>query len=334
MTTPFSFAPAPPTAAPKAFAWRGRDGILLRLSVGSFVGSLCALAAPLYPWTESYPRLFVDLASHFVWPYLGLALLIAVTGKRASRWLARATVPVCAYVLTAAAFAEAPRVASTPAAQRHLKVLSANVYFDNKTPDRLLALVVDRQPDVIFLQEVSPTWARALVGLPGYPYRKVVERGDSFGIALLSKHPLENITVLDEAQYDIPSIGATMRWEGQQVELRAVHPLPPMSRGAYADRNTLLYQNAKALSASARPAIMAGDFNATPWSAGWSVVQEAGLMRATTLRPTYPANLLVPAMVPIDQIAVTRHWAVIESHRGPNIGSDHFPVEAELTLNP
>lgn len=330
MNTPFSFEPAA-QAVPPTFAWRGRDGVLLRLSAGSFIGGLCALGAPLYQWTEGYTRFFADLASHFVWPYLGIALLIAATGKRATRWLSVATALVCGYVLTAAAFAGAPQVGST-SASRHLKVLSANVNFENKAPGRLLALVADRQPDVIFLQEVSPTWARALEGLAGYPYRKVVERGDSFGIALLSKHPLENITVLDEAQYDIPTIGATMLWEGQRVALRAVHPLPPMSRGAYADRNTLLYANAKALASLPQPAIMAGDFNATPWSAGWSVVQAAGLVRATTLRPTYPANLLVPAMVPIDHIAVSKHWSVIESHRGPNIGSDHFPVEAEMVL--
>lgn len=331
MTTPFSFVPAAQTAPP-TFAWRGRDGIQLRLSAGSFVGSLCALGAPLYPWTEGYIRLFADLASHFVWPYLGLALLIAAIGKRAARWLSVATALVCGYVLTASAFPGVPQVGSA-SASRHLKVLSANVHVENKAPERLLSLVTDRQPDIIFLQEVSPTWAHALEGLAGYPYRKVVVRGDSFGIALLSKHPLENITVLDEAQYDIPTIGATMLWEGQRVALRAVHPLPPMSRGAYADRNTLLYSNAKALFSLAQPAIMAGDFNATPWSAGWSVVQKAGLVRATTLRPTYPANLLAPAMVPIDHIAVSKHWSVIESHRGPNIGSDHFPVEAEMVLN-
>lgn len=196
MTTPFSFASAPQPVTSKAFAWRGRGGILLRLSAGSFVGSLCVLAAPLYPWSASYPRLFADLASNFVWPYLGISLILAATGKRTARWLSVSTVLVCAYVLAAAAFAGAPRAHSTPTAPRHLKVLSANVHVENKAPGRLLALVADRQPDVIFLQEVSPTWARALEGLAGYPYRKVIERRDSFGIALLSKHPLENITVL------------------------------------------------------------------------------------------------------------------------------------------
>jgi endonuclease/exonuclease/phosphatase (EEP) superfamily protein YafD len=68
---------------------------------------------------------------------------------------------------------------------------------------------------------------------------------------------------------------------------------------------------------------MAGDFNATPWSAGLDVVQKEGLVRATSLAPTWPAHLPVPAVIPIDHVVVSRHWVVTENRRGPNIGSDH-----------
>jgi endonuclease/exonuclease/phosphatase (EEP) superfamily protein YafD len=94
----------------------------------------------------------------------------------------------------------------------------------------------------------------------------------------------------------------------------------------------MLAKNARELAASGLPVVMAGDFNATPWSAGWSVVQQAGLSRATPLRPTWPAHAGIPALIPIDHIAASAHWVVRNSRRGPAIGSDHFPVEAVLAL--
>jgi endonuclease/exonuclease/phosphatase (EEP) superfamily protein YafD len=157
---------------------------------------------------------------------------------------------------------------------------------------------------------------------------KIVSRGDSFGIALLSKYPLENVIVMDESDYDIPAISATMTWEEKKVEVRTVHPHPPFSGRTYAERNNS--NHAAALVAPGRPALMAGDFNSTPWSTGVSVVQDAGLVRATSLAPTWPAHSVVPAVFPIDHITVSKHWGVLSKGRGPNIGSDHYPVMATV----
>jgi endonuclease/exonuclease/phosphatase (EEP) superfamily protein YafD len=40
----------------------------------------------------------------------------------------------------------------------------------------------------------------------------------------------------------------------------------------------------------------------------------------------------VPTLVPIDHITVSKHWGVLPNTRGPDIGSDPFPVEATVYL--
>lgn len=302
-----------------------------RYAALSLAGGVCALAAPLQPFSDSYLRLGVDLAGHFTWPSLVLALGILAVSKGKARRTALA-----AFLVNAVVLANAYRSSETPAmaslAKKGLPVMSVNVNVANTSPKKLLQLLVEQQPALVFVQEVSPSWAPTLDKLPAYPYRKIVPRNDSFGIALLSKYPLENVVVMDESELDIPAISATLLWEGRKIELRAVHPLPPMRARAYVDRNKMLARHAAALFATKRPAIMAGDFNATPWSAGISVVQDAGLVRATSLAPTWPAHLGMPAVIPIDHITVSPHWGVLSNGRGPNIGSDHFPVMATVYL--
>ena len=123
-----------------------------------------------------------------------------------------------------------------------------------------------------------------------------------------------------------------MTYEGQKVDIRAVHPFPHLGAQAYVERNRMLARHAAELTATGRPAIMAGDFNATPWSAGLSVVPDAGVVRATSLAPTWPAHLPAPAVIPINPISVSKHWGVLSNGRGPDIGSDHSPVMATVYL--
>jgi endonuclease/exonuclease/phosphatase (EEP) superfamily protein YafD len=320
----------------QTFKWTSfrQDSAFTRYAFIALCGSCCAIAAPLYPYSTSLVRLVIDLAGHFVWAYLLLAMLTLAIAKSAlARWFAAGALAVSVIALGQA---EATRLTALPAGTgATIRVLSANAFVNNQSTEKFTALLDKSKPDVVFVQEVTPAWATVLETLKDYPYRKIIPRNDSFGIALLSRHPLKKIVVLDEDEFDIPALGATMNWQGQDVELIAIHPLPPISPKAYADRNERLSRHARSLTKSGRPAIMAGDFNATPWSAGLAVVQEAGMVRATPLTPTWPAHLgPIPAVIPIDHIVVSNHWSIVNSERGPQIGSDHFPIEATMQLKP
>jgi endonuclease/exonuclease/phosphatase (EEP) superfamily protein YafD len=84
--------------------------------------------------------------------------------------------------------------------------------------------------------------------------------------------------------------------------------------------------------------ILAGDFNATPWSfALRGFDAESGLIRYDRGMPTWPAaawtRLRLPApeaFMPIDHIYAGGNWRLVSIRRGPRTGADHYPIEAEF----
>ena len=113
------------------------------------------------------------------------------------------------------------------------------------------------------------------------------------------------------------------------------HPPPPISARHYRARNAQLNDLTGILHAFDGPWIVAGDFNATPWSADYRRFEgQTGLRnvrRGFGLLPTWPSQLLALG-IPIDHVLVSPDFAVTEAKTGPDIGSDHRPVIATLTL--
>ena len=67
--------------------------------------------------------------------------------------------------------------------------------------------------------------------------------------------------------------------------------------------------------------------------------QGLGLQRLDRAIPTWPARRRVagvlvrlPAILPIDHVYAGAGWRAISVRRGPNVGSDHYPLVADLAL--
>ena len=83
------------------------------------------------------------------------------------------------------------------------------------------------------------------------------------------------------------------------------------------------------------PCPAGGDFNATPWCRAFRrLVSASGLVDTalgrgvqTTWNARYPAP-----RIPIDHVLVPPTAIVLRRQVGPDVGSDHFPVEAEFVL--
>ena len=73
----------------------------------------------------------------------------------------------------------------------------------------MLAWLAASEPDLVMrCRRSTPAWVDALAAtLPAYPYRKVLARKDPYGIAVLSRLPLGQVTASTS-----PSDGLPSRW--------------------------------------------------------------------------------------------------------------------------
>jgi endonuclease/exonuclease/phosphatase (EEP) superfamily protein YafD len=304
-----------------------------------FVFSLCVAGAAL-PWVVGWvpagAATFVwllDLGAHWQWAYLlvGSACALWLLVRRAYAWALPGALLLGAgwWVASPGALA----LAASPA--RTLTVVSANLNAGNDDPSALQRWARGLDADLLLLQEVNPRSAARLAGWGDYPHQLLAPEDGPFGLAVLSRHRLGQVA-LREPPGQTPHARLQVHWDAGRapapvpLALAVLHPMPPLSAHYHRQRDALLATEAVWAAGAGLPALMAGDFNASPWSSAMRQPGAAGMRRATGLTPTWPAAL--PA-IPIDQILVSGHWRVVESGVGPQVGSDHRPVFVRLALD-
>jgi endonuclease/exonuclease/phosphatase family metal-dependent hydrolase len=164
-----------------------------------------------------------------------------------------------------------------------------------------------------------------------YPHRFTLARHDAFGIALLSRYPLE--AAHDVALGATAVIDARVVAPGGAVRFIGVHLRPPMSAQYAHERDTELEALAEHVANIAEPRVVLGDFNMTPYSPYF-----AGFLEVTGLRDpraefglgfTWPT--FFPLLgIPIDHCLVSADLGVAQYRRLADFGSDHYPVLARL----
>lgn len=311
----------------------GAAAILLAVTLAGFCGA--------WHW-------LLDLTSHFRAYWLVAAAVGAALGIGRPRSAAFAC---CTLALAANSWALLPfwmpspavlpvAAAAAPGADpaSPFDLVSANLYRANPDKSRAVAWLRDRRPDVVVLLEIDAAWAANLSSLDDvYPHRIVEPREDNFGIAVLSRWPLADGTVTTFGGTPYPNIVATVRFHGRDVRVFATHPHPPFDAASDAAIRAQLGAIAAAAADAPRPCIVAGDFNATPWSTPYRRFAAGSGLRDTALgrgvQPTWNARRPAPR-IPIDHVFVSPDVAVLRRAVGPDIGSDHLPVETTLILPP
>lgn len=308
------------------FAKRRADGAKAGL-IASLVGALTAVPARVLADSSGPFAWLVDLAAHWQWLYLvtGATCAALLIGSRTARW----AIPALALIVLGW-ISSSPRADTAGSGgQPSLTVVSANLHVGNRDITRLRRWVATINADVVVIEEVSAAIATQLAQWTDYPHRIISADESPFGLAILSRHPLIHTEAL-EADGQPLRFRTHIGWQGQTIALGALHPVPPISPEYHLRRARLFESEARWARASGSAAVIVGDLNASPWSSAMHGLAANGLRRATGLAPSWPAALPIIA---IDHVLVTPDWNVVETGVGPNVGSDHRPVFAVLTLS-
>ncbi|MCH7829198.1 MAG: endonuclease/exonuclease/phosphatase family protein [Proteobacteria bacterium] len=217
-----------------------------------------------------------------------------------------------------------------------LKFVHANVRSSNSDYQRLLDFIADEDPDVIFLQEVTPDWHDGIRELSQkYPHGLSESRQGNFGIALYSKTPLRSVRHIDSPPLGHPTIIAVTTISGEQVTLISTHPAIPVGRDLYAARNEHLESVAALVRQTQGKIVLLGDFNASIWCAHYRQLEKSTGLRNTRkgfgILPSWP-TFLPFAMIPIDHALVSSEIDVVAMKTGKRIGSDHLPLIVTLSF--
>ena len=289
------------------------------------LAGLCALAALLAHGGRVSRRL--DLLTHFAPLYiLGavLAVLIVVVARRQ----VRSTLVLAAIALVGAAALIAPEFirstgpqASTEAPDQ-IKIIQFNVGRTNRDLPRVVDWLVTQKPDVVTINEASASVRDAIVRRTGWHVSGGM--GD-----LMIFTPRERSRMDRPAGYAmvVTWVNATYPSSSGPFEVMTAHlrwptgPEIPMQEKAL---STLM---------AALPAdrlILTGDLNSTPWSFNRQRDDRSlGLTRRDRAVATWPTWSPV-AFLPIDHIYAGPGWATVKVERGPNLGSDHYPLIVTL----
>lgn len=210
----------------------------------------------------------------------------------------------------------------------HLKVLLANVLFDNHRVEPLQQLIARERPDLVVLQEANDAqlgmMTRFREALP-YHFRT---RNLPYGLAVWSRLPILQPRFELLGAGELPTLSCRLTWGRRELTLFTTHLTSPIRRPA-AERDHQLAAMAGHL--RRHPAdLVLGDFNVSMWSPHYQQFEAASgysnCRHGFGVLASWPAQLPAWSRIPIDQ-CLTRGSVRVEDLRlGPNIGSDHLPV--------
>ena len=222
-----------------------------------------------------------------------------------------------------------------------LRVLVANVLRSNATPDRVRAQVREADPDLVLLQEISTDWQDVLDDLAdGRPHTYVNARQDNFGLAVLSRWPLEELLeqwLPVEGGGGIPAVWFTVTTSAGPLRVGSVHVYPPAGAWAWELRADHLAEAAAVASEVSRPLLVAGDLNTSMSTRSYrDFAARTGLRNGRAGRGwlgTWPAEAPGWLRIPLDHVLHSEGVSVDGLEVLPSNGSDHLALLAEVSLS-
>ncbi|MFQ5506621.1 MAG: endonuclease/exonuclease/phosphatase family protein [Planctomycetota bacterium] len=321
------------------------------LVVLAWCAGLLGLVGPLLGGEDPGLRGPIGFASETVaalWlPGGMLAAFVAVAVLvRRLWWPAAALAPVALVILIPELWGRSwPLAARLPELGPVLRVATVNLNHDNDEDPLMEESLRRIDADVLVLPEFTSAWAERLESwfAGDYPHR---------WLAALTTHPgyyFEGLRLAvwsrlaPAGKHEVRHLGrflsqirVPLRWRGRAFALFGIHPRKPFPyvhyAGAWRHRQELLDW----IRGERLPAVVAGDFNASPRSAFLRRLRLLGLTNASEAvhghaPATWHMRRPAPLRIAIDHVMLSDAFTAVGFELGPTTNSDHAPVVAELT---
>lgn len=218
-----------------------------------------------------------------------------------------------------------------------LRVLTFNLHGHSTDLAALRQLIERENPDIVLLEE-APSGSAFIGDLKErYPFRLSEEGGVPLDLLLIARWKPVNWSV-DRSVAQFRSV-LTARFcslaTGEHCfTLVGLHADQPFGEGARRQQGQLAIAQRQVAAAESAVLVM-GDLNMTPWSRTFqSFVERTGLFDTTKARgisATWRSRSPLFGL-PIDHILLGSGFKLVETWIGEDLGSDHFPLFAELAF--
>lgn len=228
-------------------------------------------------------------------------------------------------------------VSSPPANAPRVRVVWLNTQ-SGSAPEGVSEYLVNSGADFLVLAEYHAEGGAIPADLTSaYPYFSSCSEPHDCNVVLLSRHkPVAERRELSASDNGLRMVWTDFEIDGAPLRLAGVH----LQRPYPATRYEVLREELLAFlrESDEDNLILAGDFNAAPWSfALRRFDDESSLTRHDRAMPTWPAapwtRLRLPApeaFMPLDHVYSGSNWRLVSVRRGPRTGADHFPIEADF----
>ncbi|MCF4098169.1 endonuclease/exonuclease/phosphatase family protein [Maritalea mediterranea] len=280
---------------------------------------ICLLLAPLFLSRQ---------------PVRGFVIALSATG-----FLAATAIVLPEYL--AGLRQEAPQIEQ----DKSLRLMTFNIFAKNDDLNALALSVLEVDPDIVVFQEY---WRWHREGLEErlsdtFPYTLHCQGGRRSFVALYAKMPfapqpgnycLDSLTANQRTSIISVRFPDTENMPGFSVITTHLDwPIPADRQRAQMERLIQAIQNTDG------PILVAGDFNSTPYSyALKNLIARTDLIRIAKGLPTWPAPptypIPMPAWLQLDQMMRRGDIVASPAQRGPNGGSDHYPLYTDFIVKP
>lgn len=303
-----------------------------------FMSILLLLVASLLRLAERTDSWIVDIVSHFPVQYAVVTLLLCIVSIWKKKYALAAFAGIICLLNISAIGGSGITAEAAPSHERPFTIYSANINKTNRDFPRLISELKKADADIMLILEVTEENIEPLqqiIMTYPYTYTNVNVGFSEVGAVFMSKYPIVTKESERFNDYGNAFIFVTLLVNGRKVAIYGTHFPRPRFGNEFKARSKQIVSLAQQISKQTVPVIVAGDLNTSPYSSIFKeFINISGLRDSRSgfgWLPSWPTY--VPLMwIPIDHILASPSVYVHKRSTGAYIGSDHYPVFAELSL--